>query len=208
MWKGENENNLHIVTGNKCRFIVGDKVRTMKRLMVRAAKFYVIGGMLYGFWNLTFINLRICGLSACMPDAFPKTLMIVAVAIGRGILWLPNLLLSLRDGNFVDEWLLLASALAGFTPQPATQADYDKLDAMLNNKLQAIGTIIFYNYECGGAPPHLMALAQKIDRDLGEDATKRALELATPNYFNDGKEQFCAKVKSDWVTKGFYTWPK
>ena len=86
-----------------------------------------------------------------------------------------NLLLSLRDGNFVDEWLLLASALAGFTPSPATQADYDKLEARLNNNptqadfdkfegmlngnLQAIGTIIIYTYECGGAPPHLMEVA-------------------------------------------------
>ena len=66
----------------------------------------------YGMWAFLFLNFRTsCGflgpdLCSKNIETALKSLAILAIAISRALLWGPNLILSLREGRFVDDWLL------------------------------------------------------------------------------------------------------
>jgi hypothetical protein len=79
------------------------------KYILMTLRIYFVVGFPYGLWALAFLNIRTCLLeSGCLPPLAnaPKTFLIVVIAVTRGILWGPNLIISLRDGRFVDDWLL------------------------------------------------------------------------------------------------------
>ena len=90
-------------------------------------QFYAIGAMAYGLWTFLFLGLReACIISFCEPlprlnstilnvllTLLPdQTVFAVLIGIGRGLAWLPNLLLSLFTPrlSFFD-WLFLRDAM-------------------------------------------------------------------------------------------------
>jgi hypothetical protein len=75
----------------------------------------------YGLWVFVLAGFRACGISSCpdlpiydsrilnfllalLPDQTPYALLI---AIGRGGMWLPNLLISLHNGPGFLAWLMV-----------------------------------------------------------------------------------------------------
>ncbi len=71
---------------------------------------YVGVGTIYGFWVLLVTQFRDCGLFTCLPDYWWQFLVVIysiAVGVFRGALWLPNLILSILQGTFVSDWVLL-----------------------------------------------------------------------------------------------------
>src|SRR5262245_58652199 len=83
----------------------------MKKYIVRMLSIYFLVGVIYGGWALAFLQFRTCWAeSSCLsaaPLANPsRTFFILAVAVTRGVLWGPNLILSFATERFVDDWLL------------------------------------------------------------------------------------------------------
>jgi hypothetical protein len=89
---------------------------------------YLSGGVAYGLWVLVVLQFRTCGIFSSCPDlpAFPSriinavlafmpdaVLYSLLIAIGRGITWLPNLVMALigyDDQSFLD-WFLVRDVM-------------------------------------------------------------------------------------------------
>lgn len=119
----------------------GNAPKNRRSLLLRLWDFYFTGGLVYFFWTLAVLQFRECGLfgGQCIgkfdPSGeiilggllaiFPQVIVYsVIIAFFRGILWLPELVIQVLRGGFLD-WLLLRDipsmreflgALAGILP--------------------------------------------------------------------------------------------
>jgi hypothetical protein len=95
----------------------------MKSAMRRFLSFYVSVGVIYFFWVLTILQFRECGLfgASCswkldtsgeivlgimLAILPPVAVYSVPIAFFRAVLWLPELIIQLLRGSFLD-WLLV-----------------------------------------------------------------------------------------------------
>jgi hypothetical protein len=86
----------------------------VKRLLLTSLKVYVVIGLAYAFWAFALLSIGECGLTGinCLPPgprAFAVAMYALAIAAARGALWLPNLLVAIGQGKFLD-WLFLRDA--------------------------------------------------------------------------------------------------
>ena len=101
---------------------------TIKSVFRGFLNFYLIVGIIYFFWTLTFLQFRECGLFRASSDTscygryeymsnevvlslmtaiVPKlALYSVSIAFFRALLWLPNLMIETLRGSFLT-WLFL-----------------------------------------------------------------------------------------------------
>jgi hypothetical protein len=75
----------------------------LKRLL----KLYFVVAAVYGAWALVLLQFRECGPFGLNCTPFVTQAITAVIAAGRGVLWLPNLLVAIGQGNFVDSWVLL-----------------------------------------------------------------------------------------------------
>lgn len=120
---------------------VGTGMRKIGTTLLRVVAWYLSLGFGYGLWVMIVLQFKACGMFASCPDlpSYPSTIVNVLltvlpdalpysvfIAIGRGITWLPNLLLALsgfQGASFMD-WLLVRDA-------PTLEAFYTTISRLL-----------------------------------------------------------------------------
>ena len=97
------------------------------KVISRAFSVYFSIGLLYGLWVFVLTGFRACGVSWCaelpvyhsrilnvllevLPDQSPYAF---SIALGRALLWLPNMLLALvgHNGQTFLTWLLVRDVM-------------------------------------------------------------------------------------------------
>lgn len=102
---------------------------------------YLSVGFAYGLWAMVVLQFRTCGIFASCPDLpqYPSRILTLAlavlpdvlpysmlIAIGRGLMWLPNLVLAIagyKNLSFLD-WLLVRDV-------PSMAVFYSNVGALL-----------------------------------------------------------------------------
>lgn len=85
----------------------------MKAVLKRFGIIYLSVANAYGLWVLVLLNFKECGMfgTACTP--FFTQVVSAIIAAVRGITWLPEMIISLLRGQFLD-WLFCET----FMPRP------------------------------------------------------------------------------------------
>jgi hypothetical protein len=83
----------------------------MKVRLKLFGKIYLHLASIYGLWAMILLQFKECGFFGTTCTPFFTQIVTVVIAAFRGISWLPELVIALLRGEFLD-WLLLRNFYA------------------------------------------------------------------------------------------------